>query len=213
MKIVRICIAVLLTGIGTAACADVPTAPDLASVAAAGPSTDVGLEPVIVVAPKPGCDPYLTLNGCQDDGSGTCMTSDPGMGDAEYVGMLGCPGTGGGGGEPIGDGGGSAGPGSGDPTVTNPTYEGPGVFAACVGTLLAVVGTTAAMQPAATSLYDARNAYDSARRMYDAVVANNPSVEMQLLYEHRVEVAKSNYDNAVQTYAGTAGASILAVWR
>jgi hypothetical protein len=74
-----------------------------------------------------------------------------------------------------------------------------------------VMGTTALMEPAAASLYDARNAYDSARRMYDAVMANNPSLEMQLLYETRVEVAKSNYDNAISSYAGIAGASIMAV--
>jgi hypothetical protein len=67
------------------------------------------------------------------------------------------------------------------------------------------------MQPAAESLYEARNTYDSARRMYDAVMANHPSLEMELLYQYQMEAAKFNYDNAVQTYAATAGASVLMV--
>lgn len=92
-----------------------------------------------------------------------------------------------------------------------PTYEGPGVFAACVAGILVVAGTTAMMQPYAEDVYDARNEYDSARRMYSAVMANAPTFEMELLYEHRVAAAKSNYDNAVDDYAGMAGASVLAV--
>jgi|GEM_PF-4214170 len=215
MKVVRLRSTLSFALVLAAACADAPTAPDAVSVGTAAPSADVTLDPITVIGepkPPPTCDPYLSLNWCQGSGGGTCIESFTGPTDPEYVGLMGCTGTGGGGTGGTDVGGGDSG-GSGDTgiTITPPVYEGPGVFAACVGTLLAVMGTTAAMQPAATSLYDSRNAYDSAKRMYDAVVQNSPTLEMQLLYEHRVEVAKMNYDNAIQSYAASAGASILAV--
>ena len=114
-------------------------------------------------------------------------------------------------GDPAGGGGGGGGGTTRPPVPVTPADEGPGVFAACVGTVLVLAGTTALMQPLAADVYAARNEYDSARRMLSAVKANNPSLAMEMLYEHRVAAAKSNYDNAVQSYAGAAGASVLAV--
>lgn len=73
------------------------------------------------------------------------------------------------------------------------------------------MGTTASLQPASQSLYEARNEYDSAKRMYDAVRANNPSVEMEQLYQYRLEMARSSYTSSIQSYATAAGATVLAV--
>lgn len=187
-----------------AACSDGPTAPE-ASAGSVGPGRGDGttLDPVVVVGtPQPGCDPYADLNFCQGDGGGDpCMTGiSPSLGDFSTV--SGCTDTGGSTG-----GGGSPDAGQ-EPT---PVYEGPGAFAACVGTLLVLMGTTAAMEPLAHNLYDARNNYDSAKRMYTAVMANNPSVEMELLYAHRVELAKNGYDDAVRDYALAGGTTVMAV--
>lgn len=74
-----------------------------------------------------------------------------------------------------------------------------------------IMGTTASLEPLAHDVYEARNGYDSARRMYDAVMANNPSVEMELLYTHRVEAAKNGYDGAVRAYSLAAGTTVLMV--
>lgn len=67
------------------------------------------------------------------------------------------------------------------------------------------------MQPLAEAVYNARNEYDSARRMYSAVMSNNPSLEMELLYAQRLDVARSRYNGALQTYAIAAGASAVVV--
>ncbi len=65
--------------------------------------------------------------------------------------------------------------------------------------------------PVAESVYDARNEYDSARRMYAAVMANNPSLEMELLYAQRVDFARSGYNDAVQAYALAIGGSAVVI--
>lgn len=193
-------IAVLLM----AGCSDVPTAPDL-RIGEAGPRQGEAtiLDPVVVIGtPQPGCDPSTDLNFCQGDDGGECMTGiSPSLGDFSTV--SGCNDTGGS--RP------PANPAPQPPVEPTPVYEGPGAFAACVGTLLLLMGTTASLDPLAHSLYEARNNYDSARRMYDAVMANNPTLEMELLYAHRVDVAKNGYDDAVRDYALGAGATVIAV--
>jgi hypothetical protein len=157
------------------------------------------LDPVVIVVPG-GCDPYTDINFCEGSGGGSCISGvSPSLGDFDT--LAGC-------GEPGGGGGGTKTPSRPPPT---PTDEGPGTFAACIGALLVLAGTTATMQPLAEGVYTARNEYDSARRMYSAVQANNPSLEMELLYESRVAAARTNYDNAVQSYAVAAGASVLTV--
>jgi hypothetical protein len=208
----------LLTG-----CADLATGPhveDPSSAAETGPAFGCDLMvdgvyimcPVNPTVPGPGeCDPWTSVNWC---GGGDCMMSTA---ELDFQGINGClpPPPGGGGTptcptwDPTCSPAGGSGDGGGVPTP--PTYEGPGAFAACVGGLLVLMGTTAIMEPFAHALYDARNNYDSARRMYAAVMANNPTLEMELLYEHRVDVAKAGYDSAVGDYASTAGASVLAV--
>lgn len=207
--------AALFTLVFSAACSDA-TLPDpqgdvAVQIGEAGPSSEYVLPPIKVVAPG-GCDPYTDPNFCE--GGGTCTSSvGPGGGGSvapapgEFSTQDGCSDGGGGGGSGTGTGGGTP----AGPSLPTPTYEGPGVFAACVGTLLVVMGTTAAMEPLAHDLYNARNSYNSARRMFDAVTANNPTLEMELLYEHRVDVAKNSYDDAVYNYATAAGASVLAV--
>lgn len=172
-------------------------------IGGAAPSNDYVLPPITVTVPA--CDPYTDLNWCQDSGGGggqECM-SGIGFGYGGGLALSSCPDTGGGGGDT--DGGFPSPPGSGSGT------EGPGAFAACVASLFVLMGTTAMMEPLGHSLYDARNAYHSTRRMYDAVMANNPSVEMELLYEHRLETAKSAYNDAVEGYAFGAGASAVVV--
>lgn len=205
-------VAFLFTLFFSAACAD-STMPEPQAgnstaipVGSAGPSNDYLLPPITVTVPG-GCDPWTDINWCQGAGGegGQCM-ADIGFGYGGELALSSCP-IGGGGGGP-GKGGGS---GSGGTPGTPPTDEGPGAFAACVGTLLVVLGTTATMEPLAHDLYAARNDYNSAKRMYDAVMANNPTLEMELLYEHRVEVAKNGYEGAVRGYAAGAGATVLAV--
>jgi hypothetical protein len=201
--------AVSLAFLLAAACSDSPTAPGAGVGDTGAGRTDLLLEPVVVVGTprQPGCDPYTDVNFCQGDDGGVCMTGiSPALGDFSTV--TGCPDTGG------STGTGSS-PGAGQqpaPTMPPlPAYEGPGTFVACMGTLLLLMGTTASMEPLAHNLYESRNKYDSARRMYDAVMANQPSLEMELLYEHRVDVAKNGYDDAVRDYALGAGATVLAV--
>ena len=167
---------------------------------------------VVVIAPArpPTCDPYTDVNWCQGSG-GQCITSFSGV---QMLGPSGC-GDGGGGSTGTGGGGGYTG-GSGSaplppPDALPPPNEGPGLFAACVGALAGVMIGTATMQPTAENLYEARNEYDSAKRMYAAVMANNPSLEMELLYAHRVEVARSSYNDAVLGYAVAGGATVGAV--
>ena len=200
MHVVRSCAALLFAVLATA-CADFPTAPSVPHdtqivPGASGPST--ALETVIVIGI---CDPELSLDRCGEGGD-ACMTSTefPLAAD-DFASVSGC-GTGTGGG-----GGGAAAP----PVPPAPIYEGPGAFALCVGTLLGLMGGTAMMQPLAEGVYNARNEYDSARRMYDAVMSNNPSLEMELLYAQRVDVARSGYNGAMQTYALAAGASAVVV--
>lgn len=135
----------------------------------------------------------------------------PALGDFSTLSGCGTGGGGGGTGDPGGGGGGGGGGTAPPPIPPLPTYEGPGVFAACIAGILVMAGTISMMQPYAEDVYAARNEYDSARRMYSAVMANAPTVEMELLYEHRVAAAKSNYDGAVLDYAGMAGASAFAV--
>ena len=142
----------------------------------------------------------VTVNACP--GGGTYPDCNQQVDVDDYV-CFECGGSGGSG----ASGGGSAGGGS--PIPPPPTVEeGPILFGVCVGSLLTLMGTTAAMQPLATGLYEARGEYDAAKRMYAAVMANNPTLEMQLLYETRVEFAKSNYSNAITGYAVAGGASI-----
>lgn len=170
--------------------------------------------------------PVATAGGSLLDQSPSGCVSD-GVCILEPVVVIGQPGNGGGwGGGGGGGGGGSSEPERGAcPTSLQgydviqgctaegyvPIDEGPGTFAACVGTLLVLMGTTSALEPLAHDLYDARSSYDSAKRMYDAVMANNPSLEMELLYAHAVEVAKNGYQGAVRAYALAAGSTVLAV--
>lgn len=200
--------AALFTLLFSAGCAD-STMPEsggagdspMVVIGAATPSNDYVLPPITVTVPA--CDPYTDLSWCQDSGGGggqECM-SGVGFGYGGELALSSCPdaGSGGGGGD--------------DGFLPPPSgqTEGPGAFAACVASLFVLMGSTAMMDPLAHGLYDARNAYHSTRRMYDAVMANNPSVEMELLYEHRLDAAKSAYDDAVQGYALGAGASVLSV--
>jgi hypothetical protein len=172
-------------------------------------------DPVIVIVKGPEeCDPYLTLTGCPDDG-GACMAS---TGDAQTTSgcLPGLPGGGTGPCDPAWDP--TCAPAGGE-TPCDPTWdptcprvaEGPGAFAACVGGLLFLMGTTAMMEPLAHNVYDAREDYASATRMYDAVMANNPTLEMELHYAHRVEAARSSYRDALRDYALAAGASVFVV--
>ncbi|HEU0298782.1 MAG TPA: hypothetical protein VFR37_04990 [Longimicrobium sp.] len=103
MRHVRIWVAMLLTVVLTAACADAPTAPQAGRINPTGPSYDQTVQGCVsdgycVLPPISGggCDPWEDLNWCEDDG-GQCMTSQPGTGDPEFVGIAGCPGTGPGG--------------------------------------------------------------------------------------------------------------------
>lgn len=204
--------AILFALFFTAGCADStmpePGRADYAPTGVLGgatPSNDYVLPPITVTVPQ--CDPWTDLNWCQESGGGggqDCMF-DVGFGYGGGLALSSCPGGGG------GDGGGGEGSDNGFPSPSPDQYEGPGAFAACVASLFVLMGSTSMMEPLAHSLYDARNGYHSARRMYDAVMANNPSVEMELLYEHRLEVAKDAYDDAVQGYALGAGASVIAV--
>jgi hypothetical protein len=120
-------LAPLLTAVG---CADLPTEPIAALPAGATayegaaqtPSCCV-LDPVIVVAPGPAeCDPYQSLDWCEGEGGGECMTSQPETGGSEYQTTAGCNDTGGG---SPGDGSGSPPPGGPTPTEPPPPTEQP----------------------------------------------------------------------------------------
>lgn len=193
-----------------AACAD-STMPERTADARASlhrgsmePSTDYLMPGITVTVPQ-GCDPWLDLHWCQGStGCGQLMT-DP-AGHAEQF-LADCPGGNLGGGGL----GGSAGGNGSSPPVSTVGNQGPAAFAACVGTLLILMGSTAIMQPAADNLYEARSEYDSAKRMYDVVMENPHTLEMELLYAHRVEVAKVGYDGAILGYAGAAGTAVGAV--
>ncbi len=212
--VLRLCGLVCL--VLAAACGDMPTQPDLTADVATmdGPAYNTGcvvssgvciLEPVVVDGgggSDPGCDMWWTPS------CGTCMAST--IGDDMQI-LSDCPGGGGFGGGSGGLGGPGGGGGSGQGTPTPPTVEGPGAFLACVTTLLGVLGSTAMMEPLGHNVYEAREEYASAKRMYDAVMANNPTLEMELLYEHRVEVARSSYRDAIRDYALGAGTTVLAV--
>lgn len=204
LRHLRAVLATLFALMFGAACADTTMPAEsrsMTQVHGTEASGDYLLPPVTVTVPQ--CDPYTDLNWCQESGGGggDCMTSTA-AGDG--LTLSSCGGSGGG---SSGGGGGGGGTTTFPPTID----EGPGAFAACVGTLLVVLGTTATMEPLAHDLYAARNDYHSAQRMFDAVMANNPSLEMELLYAHRLEVAKNGYDGAVRGYAAGAGASVLAV--
>ncbi|WP_420126876.1 hypothetical protein [Longimicrobium sp.] len=215
---------VLVSLLTVAACGDVPTQPDApADVAVAdGPAYNATLQgcvsdglctlqPIVVGGgddPDPGCD-VLWKPSC-----GTCITGTINL-PYDTLGVSSCPGGGGGSGGGSGEAGGpggSGGPGLGDSTPPEADgNQGPGVFVACVGTLLGVMGTAAMLEPLGHDVYNAREEYASAKRMYDAVMANDPTLQMELLYAHRVEVARANYNDAVQNYSLGAGASVLAV--
>jgi hypothetical protein len=54
------------------------------------------------ISNDPECDPWMSLDWCQDD---NCEMSEPGMGDPEHVGIAGCNNTGPGTGSPVPGGG------------------------------------------------------------------------------------------------------------
>jgi hypothetical protein len=224
MKLLRWFGALLAAGVLTAACADAPTAPDAASVAGAVPGRDVTLDPVIVIGePDPGCDPYLTLGGC-DDGGGECMMSDPGVTGPEETGLMGCSGSGGTGSGSDGAGGtGGSGGSTGSPGTLCPDYgceeettayeQGPLAWGACV---LAVLGSVYTIDQVAGAFEDwwvAQREYDSVKRMYDAVVANPESVSPETiqLWEFRLTYARDRKDAAISAVSEKTGGSYWAL--
>lgn len=88
----RRCLSTFALLLLAAACADAPTSPT--TILGTGPRENVW------IPPDPGeCNPWQDVNWCEDPGDGdTCVTSDSTSGPEGYVGVEGCPGTGGGGG-------------------------------------------------------------------------------------------------------------------
>jgi hypothetical protein len=218
MKIVHCMAALLLTGVLAGACADAPTAPDVRSEVDIVPSRDVLLDPVIVIGqPKDSCDPYLSLDWC-DDGGGQCMMSNTEPTGPEATTMLSCPGegSGGAGGDgPIG-GEGSTGDGSGSTSVTGtgPFAEGPLLWAACV---VAVIGGTFSVDVVADKFvawYDAHKALIRARNALNLALDYQrrgyyvEPASLELTY-YRLDVATEARDAAVGAVEEATGVSIL----
>jgi hypothetical protein len=219
MRHVRVWAATLSTLILAAACTDAPTTPgDPHAVGTAAASRDLIMDPIIVIGDPSECDPYSSLDWCEGEGGGTCLTSVPGgddplapaLGDFEIT-TSGCTGGGTGSGS---TGGGIGGTGTTSPNPYAPKdefAEGPLLWAACV---LAFVGGVVSVDDVADKFggwWDAQQYLQRAQRNLELAQSAGTSVDPGVLeaYVLRRDLAIQRRDDAVGAVEDATGVSIL----
>ncbi len=102
-------------------------------------------------------------------------------------------------------------------TPVAPTWEGnayrdgPGVIAACVGTLILTAIPVASLQVYYRDLHEAVGNLDSANRELQMVQENTVSIEVILLYQDRQKRAQSAYNAAKQALHLASGVTVGAI--